>query len=517
MKKKWMRSLFRRRFFVILSLLFQLLAFTYLIINTSLSSEIIGGILTLLSIFVALGIISKRVKPAFKLTWVFLILRFPIFGGLYYLFWEVQKTGGPAVRRLRRFEEHAHKYLRMAQKTPTDKAAELAPVYERQIRYLDSFAGFPAYTDTSVEYLPSGEAKLEKLIEELEKAKHYIFLEYFIIEDGVMWQRILEVLRRKAAQGVLVRVMYDDFGCFLKLPSDYVKTLEGFGIEAAVFNTFKPLFSCEQNNRDHRKIVSIDGKAAFTGGINIADEYINVKDIHGHWKDTAVFLEGSAAWSLTVIFLGLWSYTTGVYEDFSKFLPDISEPNNRCGCTEGNTGVVLPYSDSPTDTENVGEHVYLNIINTAKRYVYIDTPYLILDDSVTSALCLAAKSGVDVRITTPSVPDRKFVHDTTRTYYDELLAAGVRIYEYASGFIHAKTFVSDDITATVGTANLDFRSLYLHFECGVWLYGCDAVKEIKEDYLRTLEECTEIHQSGKKPGIAGRFKREVLRLLAPLM
>ena len=335
-----------------------------------------------------------------------------------------------------------------------------------------------------------------------------------------MWDRILEVLRRKAANGVQVRVMYDDFGCFLKLPADYVKTLESYGIEAAVFNPFKPLFACEQNNRDHRKIVSIDGKVAFTGGINIADEYINVKDIHGHWKDTAVCLDGSAAWSLTVIFLELWSYTTGVYEDFSKYRPEFTSDligKKDCGCNNGGTGVVLPYCDSPTDNENVGEHVYLQIINTAKRYVYIDTPYLILDDSVTSALCLAAKSGVDVRITTPSVPDRKFVHDTTRTYYDDLISAGVRIYEYASGFIHAKTFVSDDITATVGTANLDFRSLYMHFECGVWLCGCDAIKDIKDDYLRTLEECTEIYLSEKKPGIAGRIRRELLRLLAPLM
>ncbi len=514
MKKKWLRKVFRRRMTVILMLLLQLIFFSILIIESTLMWEAIGWILAGVSVIVALGVVSKRVKPAFRLTWVFQILLFPIYGGLSYLMWELQKTGGREAKRVRAAEEHARQFLVPEAALPLERAIELAPDYERQVRYLTRNAGFGAYTDTAVEYLSSGEIKLKRLLEELEKAERYIFIEYFIIEEGVMWDSILEILRRKAESGVKVRVMYDDFGCFLRLPTDYTKTLESYGIEAVVFNPFVPMFTVRQNNRDHRKIVSIDGRVAFTGGINLADEYINLGDRYGHWKDAAVVMEGGAAWSMTLIFLELWSYATKTAEDFAVYRPEhkLCECGGRC-----DEGVVIPYSDSPTDNENVGEQVYVQIINTAKRYLYIDTPYLILDDTISDALCLAAKSGVDVRITTPSVPDKKIVHDTTRTYYAALLEAGVRIYEYSDGFIHAKTFVSDDITATVGTANLDFRSLYLHFECGVWMYGCRAVEDIRDDYLETIESCREILPSAKKRGIFSRARDEILRLLAPLM
>nr|MBQ4318837.1 cardiolipin synthase [Clostridia bacterium] len=251
MKKKWLRSLFRRRFFVILTLLVQLLFFSYIIISTTRISDAFSWLFVGISLFVALGIVSKRVKPAFKLTWIYIILTLPVFGGLYYLFWEMQKTGGPAVKKLRKAENFAHGFLKGESSLDTETAAKLAPGYERQIRYLNDFAGFPAYRDTSVEYLPMGERKLRVLLDELEKAEKYIFLEYFIIEEGVMWDAVLDVLKRKAREGVTVRVLYDDMGCFLKLPSDYPRILGEYGIEAAVFNPFKPMFSVEQNNRDH--------------------------------------------------------------------------------------------------------------------------------------------------------------------------------------------------------------------------------------------------------------------------
>ena len=270
------------------------------------------------------------------------------------------------------------------------KTAAIKPQHAPQIRYLSDFAKFPIYTGSSTKYLSPGEEMFAALLAELEKAEHYIFLEYFIIQEGEMWNAILEILKRKAAAGVTVRVMYDDFGCFFLLPGDYPAQLKKFGIECMVFNPFRPLLTVVQNNRDHRKIASIDGKTVFTGGINLADEYINAYEKHGHWKDSAVMIKGAAAWSFTVMFLQMWEMCTGINEDYKKFLPS--------GVSVTSDGFVQPYADSPMDHENVGEHVYIQIINAAKDYVYIATPYLIIDDSMLSALVLAAKSGVDVRI-----------------------------------------------------------------------------------------------------------------------
>ena len=298
-------------------------------------------------------------------------------------------------------------------------------------------------------------------------------------------------------------------GCFLTLPPDYVQTLAEYSIEAAVVNPFKPFLTVKQNNRDHRKITVIDGRVAFTGGINLADEYINAVEKYGHWKDSAIMLKGDAAWSFALIFLQMWRLVTKREEELSQYRPS---PDT---CLSD--GFVQPYADSPTDDDNVGEHVYLQIINNAKGYLYINTPYLIVDDSMISALCLAAKSGVDVRIITPHKWDKRIVHITTRSYYQELIRSGVKIYEYTIGFNHAKTFVSDDAVATVGTTNLDFRSLYHHFECGTVVYGSRAVMEVKEDFLNTLTICHQITQEDLRSNVFMRMLQDVLRLFAPLM
>ena len=327
-----------------------------------------------------------------------------------------------------------------------------------------------------------------------------------------MWNAVLDILKEKVKQGVKVRLMYDDVGSFFLLPKDYPKQMKKLGIDCVIFNPFRPVLTSVQNNRDHRKITVIDGKVAFTGGINLADEYINAIDKHGHWKDAAVMVEGKAAWSFTLMFLHMWELATGIDEDYTQYYPWTSEPYDIKA-----DGFVQPYADSPMDKENIGEHVYLQIINNAKNYVYINTPYLIIDDSMVSALCLAAKSGVDVRIVTPHRWDKWFVHMTTRSYYRELINAGVKIYEYSIGFIHSKTFVSDDTTATVGSTNLDFRSLYLHFECGMWMYQTDAVMEVKEDFLKTLEVCQEITPKDCKCSIPMRVFQDIMRLFAPLM
>lgn len=364
--------------------------------------------------------------------------------------------------------------------------------------------------DEGTTYFSSGEAMYEQLIPVLQQAEHFIFLEYFIIQEGKFWNSILDVLTQKAQNGVDVRLIYDDMGCFLLLPPDYQKTLSERGIRCVVFNKFRPVLSTLQNNRDHRKIAVIDGKWAFTGGVNLADEYINTYQKHGHWKDAAVMVTGTAVNSYTLMFLEMWQTLTNEAEDFAPFM----QPETF---SEQKSGVMIPYCDSPIDDEDVGERVYMNLINGAQRYIYIQTPYLIIDDVMLAALVRAAKNGVDVRIITPHVPDKWYVHMTTRSYYPELLAAGVKVYEYTPGFIHSKVLVADDCLATVGTINLDCRSLYLHFECGAWLYGSAAVKHIREDFTKTLAICRQITAADCKTKLHTRLVQRLFRLFAPLM
>lgn len=507
LKQKWFRSLFRRRILIALLLILQLAFLLYALVSGSRLSQGIHAVLTLLSILAVLFIVSRQDKGAYKVLWIFLILSFPIFGGFLYLLVHTQTP----TRRMRQAIDAAREKAMPLYRLPGDgyaAAAHQLPGRLPQIRYLQNCAGFPVYSGTRVTYFPLGEAMLPTLLTQLEQAEKYIFLEYFIIQEGKMWNQILEVLQRKARQGVKVRVIYDDFGCFFLLPADYAKKLRQMGIECAVFNPFRPLLTFKQNNRDHRKIISIDGKVAFTGGINLADEYINAIDKYGHWKDTAVMLEGKAAWSLTLMFLEMWQVATGLDEDFAQYYTPTAIPDS---------GFVLPWCDSPMDRENVGEQVYLQLLGEARDYVYINTPYLVIDDSMVSALCLAAKRGVDVRLTLPHRGDNRAVHMTTRSYYPELITAGVKVYEYTPGFVHAKSFVCDDRVATVGTTNLDFRSLYLNFECGVYLCGCEAVLSVKQDYLDTLEKCRLITPDDCRFGPLRKLCQNVMRLLAPLI
>ena len=507
LKQKWFRALFRRRMLIAFAIVLQAAFLVYAIASGSVLSRGLGRLLTLLSIMAVLSIVSKRDKGAYKTLWVFLILSFPIFGGLLYLMVSFQGTTKRMQKAIQKAKEKAAPLYSLPGNDYEEAKLQMCDHFP-QVRYLQDFAKFPVYTGTKTKYLSLGEAMLEELLLQQEKAERYIFLEFFIIQEGKMWNSILAVLKRKAAEGVKVRVMYDDLGCFFMLPNDYPKQLEQMGIECAVFNPFRPVLTVKQNNRDHRKIAVIDGKVAFTGGINLADEYINAYEKHGHWKDTAVVLEGKAAWSFTLMFLEMWQVCTGCDEDFADYyLP----------CKAQDDGFALPYCDSPMDAENVGEHVYLQILNEAKDYVYINTPYLIIDDSMVSALCLAAKRGVDVRIVTPHIWDKRLVHMTTRSYYRELIRAGVKVYEYSKGFIHAKSFVSDDCIATVGTTNLDFRSLYLHFECGTWFYGSNAVMQTKEDFFETLTVCQPILEADCKANPFVKLIQDILRLFAPLM
>ena len=353
------------------------------------------------------------------------------------------------------------------------------------------------------------------LSEELSQAKKYIFIEYFIINDGVMWRTILDILEKKAAEGVDVRLIYDGFGCLTTLPYKYDEEIRKKGIKCVIFNPFRPFLNIIQNNRDHRKLCIIDGWVGFTGGVNLADEYINQRERFGHWKDTAVMLKGEAVWNMTIMFLHMWDVILRSREpvDYTKYLPHAIHKEEFEG-----SGFIQPFSDTPLDHEIVGENVYMNIINRAKHYVYICTPYLIIDNEMMTSLCLAAKSGIDVRIMTPGIPDKKMVFLLTQSYYQQLIEAGVKIYEYQPGFLHAKSFVCDDEVAVVGTINLDYRSLYLHFEDGVWMYKNDAIADIKRDFLDTLEYCNPVGVefcTGRKLPV--RIMQNILRLFAPML
>ena len=505
--KKLIKILLDRRLIIILLLILQAVLIAGLILGRM---SYIIPLLELLSVLVVLYVINRRDKGAYKIAWIMLMLTVPVFGGLCYLVVTGPVRTGAFRRYVKQSEENTRRYL-ATDPAVTESFGSVMPSYLPQARYLTSEAGAAMYDNSKTEYFSPGEAVLPLYLKELEAATEFIFIEYFIIDsDDSIWLAILDILRRKAAEGVDVRVMYDDMGCASTLPETYHRTLAAMGIKATVFNRFRPFISSLQNNRDHRKITVIDGNIAFTGGMNLADEYINRKERYGHWLDCAVSVRGEAVRSFTVMFLGLWNAVNRTEEDFSPYLKSVAKDTYK-------DGYIIPYSDSPVDDENVSEHIYMQIINGAKDYIYLETPYFIIDDSMLSAFVLAAKSGVDVRIITPGIPDKHLVHMTTRSYYEVLVRAGVRVYEYTPGFVHSKLMISDDTRAVIGTANLDFRSLYLHYECGEVIYNSSAIDSVKRDFLTTLTKCREITEDDIKRNIFVRLGHSLLRIFAPLL
>ena len=472
--------------------------------------DMIHGAFLILSILVVVWIVASKSNPGYKISWIIIVLGLMPFGSLAYLLLGGNHLSNFNQKRLRIMEEkvcqnlgeECHRAGALTQLIGSDASC--------MANYLEQVAHCPVYGNTKSHYYPLGDNCYSDILAALWGAKRYIFIEYFIIEEGKLWNSILDVLQVKVQQGVEVRVIYDDVGSIFTLPADYPERMEKLGIQCRVFNRILPVVSLRQNNRDHRKYMIIDGTVAFTGGINMADEYINVKSRFGHWKDSAIRLEGDAVWSMTVSFLSMWDFTENSAEDFDGYRPEPSAWSE--------VGYVQPYQDCPWDNEPVGLSVYLNLINRAKRYVYITTPYLVIDYSMTVALTTAAKSGVDVRIITPHIPDKKTVFEVTRAHYDELIEAGVKIYEYTPGFIHSKNFVVDDCYATVGTVNMDYRSMFLHFENGVLLYGTPTVHHIRDDFLSTQDKSVAVTlEQCKSVPYYRRLGREILQVLAPLL
>lgn len=509
--KKILRFLISRVFWFSLLIVVQIGIFAVILFNISSYSTYLYAAFVLFSLIIVIWLVAKDDNPSYKISWIILIMTLPVVGWFFYF-----KFGNKTLPH-RYWEkiaanEAAHPALFTAEEGDTAALLEQYPHHRVLTDYIRNISGFPAYGGTQVEYAPLGEDFFRQLMRELPKAKKFIFLEYFILEKGLMWDSVLEVLRERAAAGVEVCVIYDDFGCIQRLSASYPKELAGFNIKAVPYNPMRPSMDPSLNYRDHRKICVIDGQVGFTGGINLADEYINKVERFGHWKDTSVLLRGTAVRSLTRMFLQQWTLNAG-----SDTL-DRPEEEYLTARALPAQGYVQPYPDSPLDHFNVAENAYLHLIQRADHYVYITTPYLILDNEFVTTLKTAAESGVDVRIITPSHPDKWYVHMVSRSYYQTLIQSGVKIYEYQPGFIHAKMCLCDDEAAMVGTANLDYRSLYLHYENAVLLYHTPVLAEIKKDIEETLEKSRLITIEELRSKLRGTSALcALLKLLAPLM
>ena len=511
-KKGFFGVIYGRTAIVVLLLLIQVLMLFFAYQYLQDRGVLLNVVLRVFSIVLVIHIINKKENPAFMISWLILILGWPVFGSLLYLFVEVQPANYWINKRLNKMHIDTQHYWKQDEQV-TENLAKESTEMPHLSKYVYERGGFPTWQNTRAKYFPGGQEKFEELLIQLEKAERFIFMEYFIVDKGYMWDTVREVLIRKAAEGVEVRMMYDGTCSFSLLPYHYPKRLEEVGIKCHMFAPVVPALSTHQNNRDHRKIVVIDGKVAFTGGVNLADEYIGRKERFGTWKDAAIMIEGDAVRSFTLMFLEMWNVEKHwEKESFDTYL-DVEQVK-----LPGTGGFVIPYGDSPLDHEQVGESVYIDILYTAKDYVHIMTPYLILDHDMITALTYAAKRGVEVIIIMPHIPDKWYAFMLAKTYYEELLNAGVQIYEFTEGFVHAKVFTSDDRKAVVGSINLDYRSLYLHFECAVYLYRNAAISSVEMDFQETLKKCQKIRvEDVRNRPLRNRVAGKVLRLLAPLM
>ena len=509
-KKGLLHLVFSRFALIALLILLQLAMYVAFYGWLSTWLPFFSAFLVVFTVIMVIYLFNSGMDFSAKLTWMLVIAVLQVPGSLFLLFTQMNVGYRKIARRENTLVRQTHGAI--------TQSPEVFEALERDdagtaalVKYLNRSGCFPVYADTEVTYFSSGEEKFAAMLEALASAEKFIFMEYFIIEEGYMWGKILELLVEKAAQGVEVRVMYDGMCEMSVLPPDYWKLLQAKGIKAKAFSPIKPIVSSHYNYRDHRKILVIDGKTAFNGGVNLADEYINHVKRFGHWKDVAVMLRGDAVRSFTLLFLQMWNIDEREPQ-FKPWLTDCAEaPAHK-------SGYVIPFGDSPLDKKKVGEAVYMDIINRANDYVHIMTPYLILDGELESALTYAAERGVDVRLILPGIPDKKAAYALAKSHYKRLIASGVKIYEYTPGFVHAKVFVSDDSKAVVGTINLDYRSLYHHFECATYLYKTPCIPQIESDFQQTLSQCREVTpRTIKNEKLSYKLMGTVMQFIAPLM
>jgi len=510
--KKITKILINRLFFIILILIMYIISFNIMLFKFSNYFIYFYIINFLISLLVLIHIINNKSNPSYKISWMFTIFLFSIYGCLLYLLLSSNHLNNRSRNKMNMIKDKI-RVINIPKNNIREKLKKENMVAFKQSSYIRKYSLTSIYDNIYTEYYSTGEKIYIQLKEELLKAKHYIFLEFFTIEEGVMWNSILDILVEKVKEGVEVRVMYDDIGSFRTLPAKYNKKLEDLGIKTCVFNPSIPVLALGINNRDHRKIVVIDGCVGFTGGINLTDEYINVKHKYGHWKDGGIMLKGIVVKDLTKSFLLLWNWLSKIEDSYEKylFINDIEEYINS-------SGYVQIYDNNPFSNETVSKNIYLNLINNANKYIYITTPYLIIDNEIINSLILASKSGIDVRIITPGIPDKKIVNELTKSYYEILIENGVKIFEYTKGFIHAKNVIVDDIYASLGTINLDYRSLYFNFEYGVWMYKTDTIFDIKKDFEQIFNECYQVTlKDCSKVSKLKKIFRSILKIFAPLM
>lgn len=501
-----MKKIIERTLLVILSILLEFIISYKLMMYFYNEYLIIKILITILSFLIVSNIVKNSKSLVNELPWIILILMSPIAGTFIYILVYRSVTKSKLLKQIQKEIKESSKYY---QKN-NDITQEINIKQKDVLKYLNNYLNYPVSKNNVVKYYKTGEEFFDDYLENLKSAKKYIFLEYFIISnEGIMWTQILNILKEKAKNGVEVRVMYDDMGCLPLLPENYQKYLESLNIKCIVFNKLKMFKGIFMNNRDHRKITVIDGKIAYTGGLNLADEYINNKVKYGYWKDNAIRLQGDSVWNLIIMFLTLWNSYNKEDQNYLKF------KNNDESIIKSN-GYISAYASVPINGILEGEDVYLSIINKATRYVYITTPYLIIDTDMINSILLAIKRGVDVRIIIPGIPDKKIVYELTKSYVKNLVDGGVKVYTYTPGFIHSKIFISDDHIATIGTINLDYRSLYLHFENGIYLEDVKEIKDILEDVDNILLESHLLTQKETNYNIFRKLWQSILRFFAPL-
>lgn len=506
--KTLVKNLFGRVLLTALCLLIQILwimGFVWKLNQYYVWFSVLQQILALVAV---LRINAKSEYSTARLVWTIVILSFPVFGFLlYFMFGRNDLNKATRLKYEKIMKQYGPALIQDSALKDRIKSENI--YVHNQQQYIFSAGGYPFYQNTAVTYFSQTDTAFTSLLSDLADAKEFIFMEYFAVEDGEIFKQIEEILLQKVAEGVEVRFLYDDFGSIGYVNPRFAQRLNKEGIQCKIFNPLVPILYIFMNHRDHRKITVIDNRISYSGGFNLADEYFNINSPYGHWKDTGIRLEGEAVRSHTVMFLEMWNFISASDKNFQKYLPCHSLPSQ---------GSVQPYSDTPLDQITLGENVYLNILKNAAHYVYLITPYLILDNETEKELCLAAQRGIDVRIITPGIPDKKLVYLATQSYYAPLIKAGVKIYQYTPGFCHAKTYVCDDQIAVVGTINMDYRSLYLHFECASYLYRCEAVDDIVQDFAKTFPLCQEIGMDYcKGRSLFTRMLQCVLRLFAPLL
>ena len=493
---------------ILIGIIIQVLSFFFLYGATSTLREYTTITFEIIKFISVIYIIYKRQNPAYKIIWIILLMFMPIVGFVVYMLWGNNKTPQRVKRKIKEEREQSKLTLPNNERIYEQIKNENR---KKEAKYIYNVSKYPIYNNKEVEYFEIGDTCFKKIKEDLKNAKEYILIEFFIISSGKMWDEIYEILKTKSKEGVKIYLIYDSLGSLLKKPKKLNEQLENININYLPFNPPTPLIRSYINYRDHRKIIVIDGLVAYTGGINIGDEYIHLNSRLGHWKDSCARITGESIKNFIVMFFKIWNLNSKNRINYKELVEKIRE-------TEENNGYIITYSDNPQNKTNPAQNTYINIINNAKKYVYIMTPYLILDNETNQTLINASLAGIDIRIMTPSIPDKKLVNACTKSFYGQLLEVGVKIYEYTPGFIHSKIIVSDDNVATIGTTNFDFRSFYLNYECGIWLHNTKEEIKIKQDFINNIQKCDEIKlETWRKRKLSTKIIEAILRLISPLL